>query len=203
MERAEERRAPPFARAVLWSLPVVRVGLVPIFVAMALRIQDLAGAGSDTQPLRRVLVIILAIIALSDAADGWLARRYRLASQAGAVVDAASDKVAQLVLLALFTFTQGPAFEALPIWLLAAVLGRDLTLLVGWLALRWRRVPFEVVHRVHGRASLVAVFAALFWVTIGLPASGVPVVSLVAVVVAAASVVSYAFEVRRSSRDAP
>jgi phosphatidylglycerophosphate synthase len=176
---------------------VARVALVPVFIATALRVQQLARDGGETGDLRRTLLVLLVIMALSDAADGWLARRHGLASQAGAIVDAVSDKLAQVALVTFFTFSDGPPFVTLPVWFFAAVLGRDLILGGGWLLLRLRHVPVEVVHELHGRASLVAVFVVLFWVTIGLPAGGLEPVLLVAVAVIAASIASYVIDTNR------
>jgi hypothetical protein len=33
-------------------------------------------------------------------------------------------------------------------------------------------VPFQVVHRIHGRAATVGVFAILFWLTAGIASDG-------------------------------
>lgn len=188
-------------RALLWSLTLARLAAVPVFVAAALHLQELAREGRPTAGMRGVLAGLLAFIALTDAADGWLARRRNLASQAGAIGDALSDKLAQIAFLALFAFGPEPAFTPVPIWLFVAVLARDLILAGGWTLLCLLRVPHEVVHRTHGRASLVAVFVVLFWATLGLPPRGLELMSGVAVLVIVASTLSYVADaVRGGSR---
>jgi cardiolipin synthase len=168
--------------------------LVPIFVLGALRAQELARSGIDLGLLRWSLVSVLALIALSDVLDGWIARRYGLASQLGAIMDALADKLAQVAFVAVFALATGPAFEALPLWFLALVLARDLVLGGGWLALKVRAVPFQVVHRMHGRATTAAVFAVLFWVTAGLGDGGLAALVLLAAALIWVSTAAYVFD---------
>jgi phosphatidylglycerophosphate synthase len=152
---------------ILWSLTLGRILLVPIFLVGALRLRNLADVGSETLALRWGLLATLGAIGLSDVLDGWLARGSGLASQAGAVVDALADKLAQVALVAFFTFGAGPAFGSLPLWFFALIVGRDLVLGGGWVTLRARGIPFQVEHRAHGRLATLGVFALLFWLTGG------------------------------------
>ena len=159
-------------RGVLWSVTVARVMLVPVFLVAALRLQDTVAQGLDPGTLRSGLVLTLAIIATSDMLDGWLARRYGLATQAGAIADALADKLAQVAIVAFFTFNGGATFASLPLWLFALVVGRDVLIGGGWLVLRAGGVPFPVVHGVHGRAATAGIFAILLWLTIGIESDG-------------------------------
>lgn len=159
-------------KGVLWSVTLARVVLVPVFLAGALRLQELTLRGADLGTLRWGLLLCLTVIAASDLLDGWIARRYGLASQAGAVADALADKLAQVALVAFFAFGAEPAFAALPVWFFALLVTRDLVLGGGWLVLRIRAVPLSVVHRLHGRAATAGVFGMLLWLTAGIRASG-------------------------------
>ena len=159
-------------RGVLWSVTLARMVLVPVFLVAAFRVEELALVGVDPGRLRWGLVLTLAAIAGSDVLDGWIARHFGLATRAGAVMDALADKLAQVALVAFFTFGSGTAFAPLPLWFFALVLGRDLVLGGGWVAIRTRAVPFQVVHRIHGRAATVGVFAMLLWLTAGIASDG-------------------------------
>ena len=190
-------------QGVLWSVTLARVALVPVFLAGALRVQELALRGADLGTLRGGLLLCLAVIAASDLLDGWIARRYGLASQAGAVADALADKVAQVALLAFFAFGGEPAFAPLPVWFFALVVTRDVVLGAGWLVLRSRAIPHPVVHRIHGRAATAGVFAMLFWLTAGLQASGfaaLMVVTAALVWVSTGAYVADAWMVARQAR---
>lgn len=188
-------------KAALWGATLTRVALVPIFVLGALRAQALARAGLDLGLLRWTLVAVLGLVAASDVLDGWIARRHGLASQAGAVVDALADKLAQLAFVAVFAFDRGPAFAPLPIWFFVLLLARDLVLGGGWVALRVRDVTFEVVHRLHGRASTVVVFATLFWVAAGFGNPGLRALVLLAAALIWVSTAAYVIDAKRSARN--
>jgi len=71
------------------------------------------------------------IAAVSDAADGFLAKQFGWQTDLGALLDPSADKL--LVATVFVTLTvQG----SVPLWLTAAVVGRDLTIVLGALAYR-------------------------------------------------------------------
>ena len=178
-------------RGVVWSVTLARAVLVPVFLVGALRLQDLASRGIDPGPLRAGLLLALAAIAFSDLLDGFLARRFGLATQAGAIADAVADKLAQMSLVAFFTFVEGPAFASLPLWFFILVVARDAALGLGWIALRSRAVPFQLVHRVHGRAATAAVFTVLFWITAGIRSDALAALLLLTAALIWVSVAGY------------
>jgi cardiolipin synthase len=69
--------------------------------------------------------------AVSDLADGAIARRFALVSELGARLDAVADKVL-MVIAALALAWQG----LLPVWLVAAIVVRDAIVLCGAVAYR-------------------------------------------------------------------
>jgi len=159
-------------RGVLWSVTLARFVLVPVFLAGALRAQELARLGVDVGRLHVGLLLTLGVIAGSDMLDGWIARRYGMETQGGAIADALADRLVQVALVAFFTFVTGPAFAALPLGFFVLLVGRDIVLGGGWLWLRAHAVPFRVVHRIHGRAATAGVFTMLFWLTARLEPEG-------------------------------
>ncbi|GIU73148.1 MAG: CDP-alcohol phosphatidyltransferase [Bryobacteraceae bacterium] len=106
------------------ALTLLRVALTPA-VGVSLARND-----------ARTALPLLAAAALSDAADGWLARRLGATSSAGAYLDPIADK-----LLAATVFVGLASAGRLPGWLAALVLGRDLLILLfAWWALRFTRL---------------------------------------------------------------
>lgn len=87
----------------------------------------------------RTALPLLAAAALTDAADGWLARRFDARSSLGAFLDPLADKV-----LAATVFLGLAASGRLPAWLAALVLGRDLLILAfaAWALRRTRLRAF-------------------------------------------------------------
>jgi cardiolipin synthase len=69
--------------------------------------------------------------ALSDAADGYIARRFNWVSPLGATLDPIADKLNMLV-ATLFLAWQ----ELLPLWLAVAIVARDVVIVAGALAYR-------------------------------------------------------------------
>jgi phosphatidylglycerophosphate synthase len=173
-------------RFVLWFFTLARVALIPVFLPLGLAAQRVAASGGDAAQLRWAAVGTLVVMGLSDLIDGWIARRYHLATQVGAVVDAAADKLVQVTLVAFFTLSVGPVFTPLPFAFLVVIFGKDLILLVGVSVLRSRYGPIEVVHRGHGRTTSVMISMVLAWAAFGLPRGG-----LIPLVVATAGFALY------------
>lgn len=97
-------------------------------------------------------VLWLTLIAgISDALDGWLARRLGVTSYFGAVADPLADK-----------FMLGSAYLGLavagiiPWWLALLVLGRDLYIVCGALAYHWRFGRYEMDPSGLGKGSTFA-----------------------------------------------
>ncbi|MEJ5368849.1 MAG: CDP-alcohol phosphatidyltransferase family protein [Bryobacteraceae bacterium] len=97
---------------------------------------------------------LLAAAALTDAADGWLARRLDARSALGAFLDPVADK-----LLAATVYVGLAAAGRLPAWLAALVLGRDLLILAfaAWALRRTRLRAFP--PSVWGKLSTVLQFS--------------------------------------------
>ncbi|MER2264269.1 CDP-alcohol phosphatidyltransferase family protein [Methylobacterium oxalidis] len=76
----------------------------------------------------------------SDALDGFLAKRFGLQSELGAILDPLADKA-----LLVSVFVALTAAGALPAWLLAVVIGRDLAVLgaIGLARLGGRRLAIR------------------------------------------------------------
>lgn len=187
-------------RLTLWLLTLARLVLIPIFLWVAASAQRTALSGGDASTLRWTAVSILFVMGLSDVIDGLLARRYGLETQLGAVVDAAADKLAQLILMLYFTLTEGPVFTQIPVWFIAVILGRDLLGLVGLLTLRARYGPIEVVHRWHGKATTGMVAVVLVCAVLGMREEWLLPVLAVTAVVAVLSIFAYFFEGRTRGR---
>ena len=87
---------------------------------------------------------------LTDAADGFLAKRFGLASRFGAWLDPAADK-----LLMLACFVTLTVVGAVPLWLTILVIGRDLAIVLGVLLARALDAPLHVAPLLVGKISTV------------------------------------------------
>jgi cardiolipin synthase len=82
---------------------------------------------------------LFAVAALSDAADGFLARRFGWQTKLGAVLDPIGDK---LILATVFIMLA--VLHTIPLWLTVTVLARDVIILSGALSYRLLLGPVEV-----------------------------------------------------------
>ncbi|KAI0190087.1 hypothetical protein F4808DRAFT_453940 [Astrocystis sublimbata] len=79
---------------------------------------------------------LFAYAGVSDLLDGWIARRWKLQTVVGSVVDPMADKILMTVLTVCFA-VQG----ALPVWLATIILGRDVGLGIAAIYYRWISLP--------------------------------------------------------------
>ena len=68
----------------------------------------------------------MAIAGLSDALDGFLARRFNWMSKLGATLDPLADKLLVAAMFVVFTIQ-----EYIPLWVAIIVLGRDFVIIAG------------------------------------------------------------------------
>lgn len=110
---------------------------------------------------RPVTLLLVAVIAISDWLDGFLARRWNATSPFGAVMDPLADKLTQFTLLALLAFGGRPEFGSIPVWLAGLVFARELFLVYGALRIRQRRGNVTIRAQWEGKASTAFVFVLL------------------------------------------
>jgi cardiolipin synthase (CMP-forming) len=100
------------------------------------------------------------LIAVTDSIDGWMARKWKLESRFGALMDPVADK-----LLVGSGFVALWYVGAMPLWLVGMALGRDLGILLAALVLnRWKGVREFPPSRL-GKANtfiLMCTVAAVF-----------------------------------------
>jgi phosphatidylglycerophosphate synthase len=180
-----------FVRFVPNTITSLRILGVPVLLWMLQQAESDAAAGMPPDLWRWRALGMLFAIGISDVLDGYIARRFKLASWAGALLDAGADKLVQLAGLAFFAFGAEAAFVMLPLWFFALVLARDVVLSVGALVLYLLRERPPVEHQIHGKLSTVGVFALLFWMIADLPAWGVTIGTALLTVVIVGSTSAY------------
>jgi len=95
-------------------------------------------------------ITLFGVAALSDAADGFLAKRFGWQSELGAVLDPAADK-----LLLATVFITLAYLRLVPWWLMAAAVARDAIIVAGALLYRCLIGPLNI------RPSIVSKFNTL------------------------------------------
>jgi cardiolipin synthase len=131
----------------VWTIPnalsVLRLLGVPLFLWLALGPKDDGWA-----------IIVLMVGGFTDYLDGKIARRFNLTSRLGALLDPAADRAYILATLAALT-----ARGIVPIWLSGGIVGRDVILSVGLLALHRHGYPPPEVTFLGKAATLNLLYA--------------------------------------------
>lgn len=79
---------------------------------------------------------LFAYAGITDAVDGWIARKWHLQTVVGTIIDPLADKMLMTILTVTLAM-QG----ALPIWLAVIILGRDIGLMISAIYYRWISLP--------------------------------------------------------------
>ena len=128
-------------------------------------------------------VLVLAVV--TDALDGYAARRLKQQTPLGLYLDPVADKLFASVLLVLLVIHRG-----LPIWLAAVIVGRDLVILItGLLVVRRRQITLP--SNITGQYAFFSVVMLLGFYVIRFK-FGQELATVVTVILVAASSLSYA-----------
>ncbi|MBJ7449984.1 MAG: CDP-diacylglycerol--glycerol-3-phosphate 3-phosphatidyltransferase [Parachlamydiales bacterium] len=99
-------------------LTFIRVFISPIFLLVYLEHEAL---GISWIVLPYILIVLVAVSELSDAFDGYIARKYNQVTDLGKILDPMADSISRISMF--LTFTQGPV--SLPLILVFVFIYRD------------------------------------------------------------------------------
>ena len=124
------------------KITIGRIMMIPFFVLMALYYGRSVAHGHPQEWMRFTAIAIFVIAATSDGVDGYIARRSNQMSKLGTVLDPIADK--GLLLAGIITLTFGNWQYEFPLWFPVLVIGRDIALITGVIA----------VHLINGDAQV-------------------------------------------------
>lgn len=93
-----------------------RIALVPLLVVLLQGEQFMAS------------LVVFIIAGLSDALDGWIAKKFDAQTQLGAILDPLADKA-----LLVSSYVMLSTMQLIPFWLMVVVVFRDLIIIAGYL----------------------------------------------------------------------
>jgi cardiolipin synthase len=108
-------------------ITMVRILATPLFIIFLL--QNSYGRA----------MAVFGLAGLSDLADGYIARNFKLKSPLGAILDPLADK-----LLVTASYLTLGYFEKIPAWLTVVVISRDVVIVGGIIALKLFEVNFRI-----------------------------------------------------------
>lgn len=141
------------------KITIARILLVPFFATQLLEY------GRGGAEWHRILAIsCFAVAALSDALDGYIARRFNQRSELGSILDPLADKLLLVSGLVLLTFDNRPRLQELPSWVLSTVLSRDILMLIGFAVISYTCGKITVRPHMLGKISTVLQMATILWI---------------------------------------
>jgi cardiolipin synthase (CMP-forming) len=141
-----------------WNAPnlitLTRVALAPVFALMLFQ----------KRPFGALLVIFLA--GLSDALDGFAARRWHQRTKIGTLLDPLADKILLSTAYILLAIRSLGFTHVIPLWLTVVVIARDFIIVTGALVVSLIRGRREFPPTMFGKASTIFQVATVFWVVL-------------------------------------
>lgn len=116
------------------KITVARLLLIPVFVTLAAYYSQSIAQGAERIGFRVAALAVFALASLSDALDGYIARRYNQRTPFGQALDPVADKLLLMSGVIILSVTQWHV--GLPIWFAALVIARDVIILSGVLIIK-------------------------------------------------------------------
>ena len=148
------------------KITIARILLIPVFVWLTLDYIRDYQKEQELEGQRVLACAVFAIAAISDAVDGYIARRYHQKSELGTFLDPLADKallVSALILLSI-RFKDGTPFDQLPLWFPVLVVSRDLMLLGGTVLIHMLAGRVTARPRIVGKCATFFQMIVLGWV---------------------------------------
>jgi CDP-diacylglycerol--glycerol-3-phosphate 3-phosphatidyltransferase len=150
------------------KITVVRILMIPAFVAMAIYYGESIKRGDPLEWQRFTAIIIFILAAVSDGLDGYVARRYNQRSALGVYLDPIADKgllLSGIITLSISNWSQSdPEYGSFPVWFPVLVISRDAVILVGTMILYLLNGKVHVKPNWTGKVATVLQMIAIGWV---------------------------------------
>lgn len=148
------------------KITTCRILLIPVFVWLTLDYIRDYQRGLEVEWERGLACVVFALATISDAVDGYIARRYNQKTVLGSFLDPLADKmllVSAMILLSV-RFKDGTPFSQLPLWFPVLVVSRDLILLAGTMLIHMFTGKMVVRPRLVGKCATFFQMITLGWV---------------------------------------
>jgi cardiolipin synthase (CMP-forming) len=140
------------------KVTIFRILLVPFFIVLVLYyIQN------GTEAFRFGAILTFALATISDALDGYIARRYHQHSELGKILDPLADKLLLISGIVLLSVKNDPYLERIPIWLTVTILSRDVLVLIGLVVIHYACGRITVQPAIVGKAATVLQMTCVLW----------------------------------------
>ena len=132
-------------------ITLARLIMSPVFVGLAIKYNSTIKLGNPDVLYLYLAMLVFALAVISDALDGYLARKLSQESRIGSFLDPIADKI--LLLSATITLTFIDCGNPLPIFYTTLVLSRELIQISGAIAIGAILGDIKVKHHWTGKFS--------------------------------------------------
>ena len=155
---------PPQRLTLANKITLGRILLIPLFVLLCIDYIRDSRHGHPLEWERILACALFGLAAVSDAVDGYIARRYHQKSELGTFLDPLADKALLISALILLSHDNGDAFEQLPLWFPVLVISRDAILLAGTMLIHILVGHARSHPRIVGKCATFFQMITLGWV---------------------------------------
>ena len=148
------------------QITILRILLIPVFIGLVIYYGESVREGAANESLRLSAAAVFGIAAISDAIDGWIARRFNQITRLGTILDPLADKLLMLAAIVTLSFTSWP--QHFPLWFPVIVIFRDMASIGG--AFLVDHFAGKCVVKPHwtGKAATFLQITAISWVLLDL-----------------------------------
>jgi CDP-diacylglycerol--glycerol-3-phosphate 3-phosphatidyltransferase len=147
------------------KVTVCRILLIPLFIWLTLDYIRDHQRGNEQEWERVLACVVFAFATVSDAVDGYIARRYNQKTELGSFLDPLADKallVSALILLSI-RFKEGTPFAQLPLWFPVLLVSRDMILLAGTVLIHMLTGHAKARPRIVGKCATFFQMITIGW----------------------------------------
>ncbi|MCS6772401.1 MAG: CDP-alcohol phosphatidyltransferase family protein [Kiritimatiellae bacterium] len=150
---------------------LLRILGIPAFAVLVIYHLVALEQGAEDSPYRWWALVVFAIVAGTDALDGYLARSRNEVSPLGRLLDPLADKALLLSALVLLTRPDlEPLTPHIPVWYTGLVISRDVLAVGGYFLVRHLAGAVHVQPRWTGKVATVLQMVIVLWVLSQAPA---------------------------------
>ena len=144
-------------------LTLLRTLLVPVFAVLAVYYGVSVEDGAPVEAYHWWAVTVFVVAALTDLADGIIARRCNQHTHLGAVLDPIADKLLILTAIIILSILPWGDGWAIPIWFVGLVIVRDAVVWGGIAVLRFLEHRVEIQPHWTGQICTAFLMVTVAW----------------------------------------
>ncbi len=130
------------------SLTLFRISIIPFFFTVVLY------SSPERDAYRTAALILFVVASITDAIDGFIARKWNLRTEIGTFLDPLADKLLIISAFLAFTMTSFPIKP--PLWVISIVIFRDIFIIAGLV------IVFLTSHRIKIEPNLLGKTTTFF-----------------------------------------